>query len=314
MATNITGSAEVTDALIPTKESNEILQDAVQQSVVLSNARQTRMGTKTERQPVLDALPTAKFVDGETGLKSVSNFSFKDSKLIVEELAVVLPIPDSVVDDANVDLWSIARPLAAEAIGAALDGAVLFGTGKPSTWGDALVPGAITAGNVVQAGTGPDFAADVASLAKTTVQGGGQVKGFVSEPGLRWELVGLRNNQGSPVYGPSMAQGQPDTLYGLPLNEVTTGAWNPDAAKLAAVDWNKVVIGIRQDITYDVFREGVITEDDGTGGQRIVYNLMQQDMKALRVVFRVAYATARPISRLSGKSVFPAGVITPAAG
>ena len=107
------------------------------------------------------------------------------------------------MDDSNVDLWSIARPLAAEAIGAALDGAVLFGTDKPSTWGDALIPGAITAGNVVQAGTGPDFGADVAALAKTTVQGGGQVKGFVSEPGLRWELVGLRNAQGNATQGAS---------------------------------------------------------------------------------------------------------------
>ena len=122
MATNITGTTEVTDALIPVKESNEIIQDAVQQSVVLSNARKARMGTKTERQPVLDALPTAKFVDGETGLKHVSQFTFKNSKLIAEEVAVILPMPDSVVDDASVDLWSIARPLAAEAVGAAVDG------------------------------------------------------------------------------------------------------------------------------------------------------------------------------------------------
>ena len=88
--------------------------------------------------------------------------------------------------------------------------------------------------------------------------------------------------------------------------------WVDNAAKLAAVDWQKIVIGVRQDITYDVFREGVITESDGDGGQRIVYNLMQQDMKALRVVFRVAYAAAQPVSRVSGKPMFPAGVITPA--
>ena len=56
-----------------------------------------------------------------------------------------------------------------------------------------------------------------------------------------------------------------------------------------------------------------LAEDDGAGGQKIVYNLMQQDMKALRVVFRFAYATARPKSRLSGAEVFPAGVVTPAA-
>lgn len=312
MATQIIGSADLTDQLIPEEQSQEIVQDSIQQSVVLNNARRTTMGRRTKSMPVLDALPSAKWVNGETGMKQTTKFSFKDTKLHVEELALIIPIPDSVSDDAAVDLWGIARPLAAEALGAAVDAAVMFGTDKPASWGDALIPGAIKAGNVVKEGTHADLGADVAALGKITVKGGGKVNGFVSEPGLNWELVGLRNAQGNPVYNPgSLANGQPSSLYGYPLNEITTGGWDADVAKMAAIDWGKVVVGIRQDITYDVFREGVITEDDGEGGQRIVYNLMQQDMKALRVVFRLAYATASPISRLSKAHVFPAGVITP---
>lgn len=312
MATQIVGSADLADQQIPTEQSNEIIQDTIQSSVVLGNARRTTMGTRTKSQPVLDALPSAAWVNGETGLKQTSKFSFKDTKLHVEELAVIIPIPDAVADDSNIDLWGVARPLAAEAIGAAVDAAILFGTNKPLIWGDAIVPGAIAAGNSVMHGTNSDLGADVAELAKKTVKGGGKVNGFVSEPGLNWELVGLRNSGGMPIYNPgSLAGGQPSTLYGYGLNEVTTGVWNEGAAKLAAVDWSKVVVGVRQDITYDIFREGVITEDDGAGGQRIVYNLMQQDMKALRVVFRLAYATAQPIARISGQHVFPAGVITP---
>ena len=315
MATEITGTAEITDQIIPEERSTEIVQDAIQQSVVLNRARRTTMGKRSKSMPVLDALPSAKFVNGETGLKSTSKFSFKNAKLHPEELAVILPIPDSVVDDADIDLWGVARPLAAEAIGAAVDAAILWGVDKPASWGDALIPGAIKAGNVVQHGTNPDLGADVAALGKLTVKGGGAINGFVSEPGLNWEMVGLRGANGQPIYNPgSLAASQPSSLYGYPLNEVTTGAWDEDAAKLAAVDWTKVVLGVRQDITYDIFREGVITEDDGDGNQRIVYNLMQQDMKALRVVFRVAYATAQPIARISKKHVFPAGVITPAAG
>ena len=38
---------------------------------------------------------------------------------------------------------------------------------------------------------------------------------------------------------------------------------------------------------------------------------MQQDTKALRVVFRVGFQTAVPMTRLGGS--YPAGVITPAA-
>lgn len=310
---NIVGTPEVTDVLIPREESREIIQELPQQSVVLANAKRVTMGSKTVRQPVLDALPTASFVNGETGLKQTAKFTFKDAMLVTEEIATIIPIPDSVVDDASVDLWGIARPLAAEAIGATFDEAALFGTNKPATWGEAVVPGAIAAGNVIQAGTNADLAADVAALGRLVTRAGGSVKSFVSEPGLNWELVGLRDAGGRPIYNSALAAGQPSTLFGLGLNEVTTGIWNSEAATLAAVDWQKVVVGVRQDITYDIFREGVITEPDGTGGQRIVYNLMQQDMKALRVVFRVAYTVARPVSRQTGSAVFPAGVLTPAA-
>ena len=38
---------------------------------------------------------------------------------------------------------------------------------------------------------------------------------------------------------------------------------------------------------------------------------MQQDSKAMRVVFRVGFQVAQPLTRLG--TVYPAGVVTPAA-
>ena len=73
-----------------------------------------------------------------------------------------------------------------------------------------------------------------------------------------------------------------------------------------AVDWGKFVVGVRQDITYDLFKEGVISDADG----KVILNLMQQDTKALRVVFRVGFNVAQPLTRLA--SVYPARGITPA--
>ncbi|WP_222845999.1 hypothetical protein [Corynebacterium aurimucosum] len=77
------------------------------------------------------------------------------------------------------------------------------------------------------------------------------------------------------------------------------------------LDWDKQVVGIRQDITYDLFSEGVISDADG----KVVLNLMQQDTKALRVVMRVGWQTAIPVTRASKgkKKIYPGGVITPAA-
>ena len=149
--------------------------------------------------------------------------------------------------------------------------------------------------------------ADVAALAGMVSSQGYPVNGFLSAPGLNWELVGMRTEQGQPIYSPSMTVGQPSALYGLALNEVFTGGWESDKAKLVALDWTKQVVGIRQDITYDIFREGVIT--DATG--KVILNLMQQDTKALRVVMRVGWTTATPTTRVSKGKGYPAGVLTP---
>jgi hypothetical protein len=52
------------------------------------------------------------------------------------------------------------------------------------------------------------------------------------------------------------------------------------------------VVGVRQDITFKLFTEGVIQDDTGA----IVYNLMQQDMSAMRVTFRVGWQVANVIN------------------
>jgi hypothetical protein len=64
---------------------------------------------------------------------------------------------------------------------------------------------------------------------------------------------------------------------------------------------------MRQDITWKVFTEGVISDGDG----KVVLNLMQQDSVALRVTMRLAYATSNPVTALNASSVtrFPFGAV-----
>ena len=69
-------------------------------------------------------------------------------------------------------------------------------------------------------------------------------------------------------------------------------------------------MGVRQDITFEIFREGIISDEAG----KVVFNAMQQDSKIMRVVFRVGFQVANPLTRINGDggSRYPAGVITPA--
>jgi HK97 family phage major capsid protein len=308
---NIIGRADVNDALMPDQVITEIIQTAPEQSTLLRRAKTVRLSSKKAKQPVLASLPDAYWVDGDTGLKQTTKTGWSGVTITAEELAVIVPIPNAVVDDASVPLWDQVKPLLAEAIGKKVDQAGIFGTDKPASWPTAIVPAAIAAGNVVKAGTGKDFGVDVATLAEMVSKDGFGIDGFASRPGLQWRLRTLRDVNGQPIYGAPMTEAQTAMLYGLPLDEVRTGAWDPAVAELIAADWSKFVVGIRQDITYDLFSEGVLSDADG----KVILNLMQQDSKALRVVFRVGFQVANPLTRLNAAegTRYPAGVLTPAA-
>lgn len=312
----IIGRPDLTDELLPDQWINEILQTAPEDSVVLARAKTVRMSTKRARQPVLASLPDAYWVDKEpgdepppestpdAGLKQTSKVTWKGIIMQAEELAVIVPIPDALVDDALVPLWPQVQPLLKEAIGNKVDQAALFGTDKPDSWPEAIIPGAIAAGNVE---SGDNLADAFLKVAQKASKGGFAVNGFITEPGLNWHLRGLKDAMGQYLFGPP-TQGGNATLFGFNLDECRNGAWDREVATGVALDWSKFVVGIRQDITYDLFREGVITDPSG----KVLLNLMQQDCKALRVVFRVAFQVAVPMNRLGGQ--YPAGVITPAAG
>lgn len=307
---SVVGRADLTDAQVPDQVISEILKTAPESSVMLNRAKRVNMSSKKTKQSVLAALPDAYWVDGDTGMKQTTKTGFEELTMTAEELAVIVPIPDALVDDSNIPLWNEIRPLLVEAIGRKIDAATIFGIDKPTSWPEAIVPAATAAKNTVKAGTGADLGVDVANLAGLVSKGGFSVNGFMSEPGLNWELVGMRTSQGSMIYSPSMTQGQPSTLYGMPLNEVTSGVWDSTKAKLIAADWSKFIIGVRQDITFDMFSEGVISDASG----KVLLNLMQQDTKALRVVMRIGWQVANPLTRLQNDKTkrYPAGILTPA--
>ena len=295
------------DPLIPTPVSAQILEEMPTRSFMLQRAGQVRMSTKSQRQPVLDVLPMAYWVSGDAGMKQTSSVDWKNVTLVAEELAVIVPIPEAYLDDAQVPIWDEVRPRIVEALGAKLDAACLFGIDKPSSWPTDIYTSAVAAGNAIVTGGNDDFAQDVALLGELIAKDGFSVNGFAARPGLKWKLVSLRSEDGIPIYQPDLQNGRGGNLYGYPLVEVDNGAWDSTEAELIAGDWTKAIIGMRQDITWKMFDQGVISDGDG----KVILNLMQQDSVALRVTMRVAYATSNPVTRLntSEASRFPFGVV-----
>lgn len=304
--------------LVPQPVVAQVIQELPAQSAVLANARQARMSTKTNRMPVLSVLPTAYFVNGEAGgaapsngLKQTTKQDWENVVITAEELAVIVPIPQAYIDDADIPIWDEVRPRVVEAFGSAIDGAALFGINRPATWATDLFTAATTAPLTVVA-PGDDLGQSVASVGTALARNGYRLNGFAAAPGFAWNLVGYRNAQGMPIYQPDPAAPVGvGRLYGYPIQEVDSGGWNPADASLIAGDWTKAIVGLRQDMTFQIFTEGVITDAAGN----IVLNLMQQDSVALRAVMRVGFATANPITQLTkGKaagSFYPFAALGP---
>lgn len=90
------------EALIQEQVVNTIFQDAPKQSVFLSMARKLpNMTSKQTRIPVLDMLPMTYWVNGDTGHKQTSQQAWDNVYLTAAELAVIVPIPEAVLDDAS---------------------------------------------------------------------------------------------------------------------------------------------------------------------------------------------------------------------
>ncbi len=296
MAINQISRHPGTDPLVPEPFVAEVIQELPKASAALNMARIVPMSAKTNRQPVLSLLPDAYWVQGDDGQKSTSKADWENLTLVAEELAVIVPVPEAYLDDAAVPIWGAVRPHIVEAFGRALDKAVLFGVNKPASWtSTAIIPGAIAAGNVVTPGAQGDIGVDIAGMGEKLAAEGFGLNRFAARPGFHWKLVAARTEAGYPIYGNAdLATGKPSTLYGRDLAEVENGAWDPSQAALLGGDFTKAIVGMRQDLTFRVFTEGVITNPDGS----IALNLMQQDSVALRVVMRVGYALANPVTAL----------------
>lgn len=302
-------------ALIPEVVSNDILGGLANQSAALQMFKQVRMATNQTRMPVLSALPTAYFVNGDTGLKQTTQVDWSNKYLNVEELATIVPIPEAVFDDTNFDVWMNVRPLLEDAIARALDAAVIFGTNKPASWAASIVDDATTAGNVVNRSVGTPRS-DKAGLAGYFSDAFGQVEadgfavnGIIANTSYKGLLRNTRDANGQ-----LLGEVSPNSVYGEQVSYPMRGLWPASAAGAAEAvvgDWSQAILGIRQDITYKVITEGVIQDNAGV----IQYNLPQQDMIALRVVFRCAFQTANTLNydNPTAGSRYPFSVIKQAA-
>lgn len=292
MATNIVNRTDLS-GLIPEPVTREIIQGVTEGSAVLQMGRRLpNMTSKTQTMNVLDMLPTAYFVNGDTGTKQTTKMKWDKKKIVAEEIAVIVPIPEAVLDDADYDIWGEVRPRLVEAFGKVIDGAILFGVDKPTSWRDSVLETCTKAGSVVAATPYiyDDLLAEGGVIAKVE-ESGYLVNGIMSAIQMRAKLRGMKDLNGNPIFKTDMQGATPYALDGSPMYFPRNGAFDTAKALMFAGDWSELVYSIRQDITFKIFNQGVVQDPSDNS---IVYNLMQNDMVALRAVMRLGWEIPNP--------------------
>jgi HK97 family phage major capsid protein len=309
-------------ALIPEEVSSELLTNVAGVNPLMQLSRRLQdMGRAQKRMPVMSALATAYFVSGDTGLKQTSEVSWANKYIDAEELAVIIPIPESVLDDTDYDIWAEIRPELEKAFSLAITGAVLYGTNIPATWttnlgAAGLVAGAIAASQLISAAAYTDLyeailgekADGTDGLFMTVEADGYSVTGSVAHISMKGKLRNARDADGNPIFRSGMTGPTAYSLDGSPIYFPDDGSIVPASSLLISGQWSQLVYSMRKDVTYKILDQAVI--QDGAGN--IIYNLAQQDMVALRAVMRLGFALPNPINRMNTNAAtrYPFGVLT----
>jgi len=295
-------------ALIPAEVSAEILKNVPQASATMRLARRLpNLSRNTRSMPVMSALATAYFLTGDNSLKQTTEVNWESKNITAEELAVIVPIPEAVLDDSEYDIWSEVRPQLEEAFGRAIDAAVLYGTNIPASWSTnmgaaGLVAVMTAASHVISAAAYSDLyeailgetAAGADGLCMLLEADGFMPTAHLGHTSFRGKLRNVRDSNGNPIFQPSMQNRGQYTLDGAPIEFPTNGAISATYWDIVG-QWDQLVYAMRQDITYKVLDQAVIQDAAGN----IIYNLAQQDMVALRAVMRLGFALPNPINRMN---------------
>lgn len=271
--------------VIPPQFAAAIIQEATHQSAALTLGNRVPMSTHTNVMVIPGRFPVAQWSNVRYGArKPYTTASLDTISITAEEIAATMAIPDSMADDSQINLWNYCRPRLAEAFATAIDQAVFFGIGAPASF-----PAGGLAGQAQEADAGRDVIDTINNALSLVEVQGLNVTGQVADIGVKGRLRGVRDDNGGLLLGVEQAESGPlSTIYGIPAAFVPLdrdGSYN-----YVAGAFNNLMIGMRQDIRYEVSNTAVLTNADGT----VALNAFQDNQTVIKAWMRLAVGIVRP--------------------
>ena len=277
--------------VIPPEQSAQILQEATRASAALQLCQTVPMGTGVTQMPVPKTLPTAAWVTAGTGRKPYTDVGLKPATLTAEEVAAVVAIPDKMLEDTSINLWGYVRPLMSQAIAMALDGAALFGVNAPASF-----PAGGVRGHAAAVNAGTDAADTVNKMMAAVEANGLDPNGTAADLTVRSLLRGLRATTGELILGvTSLGDYEVPSIYGVPAAYTPfQGKTGISPADAITGDWRWAILGVRQDIRFQLDPSGVIADASGV----VQVSGFQDNVTPCKIWARFGFVIVDPVTVL----------------
>ena len=271
---------------VPNVISDEIIGMAVRGSSILRLSKVEMMESDNKTFSVMSKGVGA-FWTKEAGRIQTSTPEWTFPKLAAEKIAVIIPVTKEKMNDTTIDVFGTLRPYIAEAFYEAIDSACLFGTGSPFT--DNIYSVVNTTGQAVSLGTNAKLDLDISDVMAAVEKAGFDVDGFVAGLDFKNQLRKLRDADGNQLYVEGVGQKQ---LYSLPIEFNRANSWDSTKALAIAGEWKYSVVGIREELQYDVLTEATLQNVSMADGKPL--SLAENDLIALKVTMRLGFAVVQP--------------------
>jgi Phage capsid family len=270
------------EGLIPTAVADELIAAAENESVAMRFGNVQRMPTGVESVPVVAVEPDAEWVDPRySGRKKATTIEWSASRLEAEELACVLAVPQVWIDDTSFDVWAAVRARLASAFAKRIDETVLFAVAPVPA---SFPPGGV-AGVAGAALTGTDALAAI-----NTGMAALEAQGLVATGVAARPIIGSALRTELRTIGSLPSESPSATIYGVPVGVPAYWPAQPTFDGIVG-DWQKLVIGVRQDIRFETSTDAVLQDAAGA----IIANAFQDDLVAMRCYLRMGCAIGRPV-------------------
>lgn len=271
---------------VPTVISNDIIGMTVRGSSILRLSKVEVMESDNKRFSVMSKGVGGFWTDEAARIKtSTAEWTFPE--LIAKKIAVIIPVTKEKLNDTTISVFGELRKYIAEAFYKAIDSACLFGADSP--FADSIFSVANASGQKIEIGTNPKLDLDISDVMASVEQAGFDVDGFVAGLDFKNQLRKLRDADGNQLYVEGIDR---KTLYSLPIEFNRADSWDSTKALAIAGEWQYSIVGIRDQIQYEISSDATLNTVTMTDGKAL--SLFENDMVALKATMRMGFLPVQP--------------------